>query len=483
MSLFDKKELKEWPGGYLTGTYEALSEEGILAQVRMRRRQLSQMTVALDPESAKRRIPDGDYQISRKVDGEFTCLLWRDGEICTLNPGGTLRAGAPFLIEAAKRLKGVKSALIGGELYVQRPDGARPRVHDVVRVARKPENAEAVATLAFAVFNIYELDGADMSVNYDESLAKMEELFSGGTLIHPVETVSGQGSKDVLKQFKTWVIDQGEEGVVARSPTAGMFKVKPRHSLDLAVVGFSESIGDRAGMLHDLLVAVVRPSGRYQLIGKVGGGFSDQERTDLLKLLSKQVAESDFREVNSDRVAYQMVKPGMVIEIECLDMISRTSRGNTIDKMVLDWSESGWSGVRRLPLLSILSPQFIRLRDDKTASDVDTGMAQLTDVVEIPDIDRAAAEIDLPDAQVIARAVATKIAKEKTMLRKAMVIKTNKEEVSKDFPAYVLHITDFSPNRATKLKSEVKVSVDHDQILELFEGAKKDLFKKGWVEA
>jgi len=125
MSLFDKKALKDWPGGYLTGTYEALSEDGVLAQVRMRRRQLSQMTTALDAEAARRRIPDGQYHISRKVDGEYTCLVWRDGEICTLNPGGTLRAGAPFLDEAAKRLKGVKSALIGGELYVQRPDGAR----------------------------------------------------------------------------------------------------------------------------------------------------------------------------------------------------------------------------------------------------------------------------------------------------------------------------------------------------------------------
>jgi len=138
MSLFDPKALKNWPGGYLSGTYEALNEEGDLAQVRMRRRQLSQMTVALDPETAKRRIPEGSYQISRKVDGEFTCLIWRDGEICTLNPGGTLRAGAPFLKEAAERLKGHKSALIGGELYVQRADGERARVHDVVRVAPVP---------------------------------------------------------------------------------------------------------------------------------------------------------------------------------------------------------------------------------------------------------------------------------------------------------------------------------------------------------
>ena len=482
MSLFDKSALKEWPGGYLTGTYEALSEEGVLAQVRMRRRQLSQMTVALDPESAKRRIPDGEYQISRKVDGEFTCLVWRDGEICTLNPGGTLRAGAPFLAEAAERLKGVKTALIGGELYVQRPDGKRPRVHDVVRVARNPKDAEEVATLGFAVFNIYELDGEDISMSYDDSLAKMQELFAGGTLIHPVETVAGQGAKAVLTQFKTWVIDGGEEGVVARSPTAGMFKVKPRHSLDLAVVGFSESIGERAGLLHDLLVAVVRPTGRYQLVGKVGGGFSDQERSDLLKQLATQVADSDFREVNSDRVAYQMIKPGMVIEVECLDLISETSRGNTIDKMVLEWSEDGWAGVRRLPLVSVLSPQFIRVRDDKTPNDVETGIAQLSSVVEIPDVDRTAAEVNLPKADIIARAVATKTAKEKTMLRKVMAIETNKSDASSDFPAFVLYITDFSPNRATKLQSTVKVSVDREQILELFEEAKAGLFKKGWSE-
>jgi len=482
MSLFDPKALKSWPGGYLSGTYEALREEGDLARVRMRRRQLSQMTVALDPETAKRRIPEGSYQISRKVDGEFTCLIWRDGEICTLNPGGTLRAVAPFLKEAAERLKGHKSALIGGELYVQREDGERARVHDVVRVARNPQTAEEVASLAFAAFNIYELDGVDLSINYDESLTEMQRLFEGGARIHPVETVIGQGSEAVLRQFKTWVIDGGEEGVVARSPTAGVFKVKPRHSLDLAVVGFSESLGDRAGMLHDLLVAVVRPSGRFQLVGKVGGGFSDQERTDLLKDLSQHVVESDFREVNSDRVAYQMVKPAMVIEIECLDLISTTSRGNTIDKMVLEWDDGAWSGVRRLPLISILSPQFVRLRDDKTPSGTETGISQLSAIVDIPDIDRAAAEVELPKSEIIARAVATKIAKEKTMLRKVIALKTNKEDASKDFPAYVLHITDFSPNRAKKLQSEVKVSVDRDQIMELFETSKKDLFKKGWVE-
>ena len=483
MSLINKKALKKWPGGYLTGNYEALKEDGILVQVRMRRRQLSQMTVALDPSGAKRRIPDGQYHISRKVDGEFTCLVWRKGEICTLNPGGTLRAGAPFLKEAAKHLKGIESALIGGELYVQRPDGKRPRVHDVVRVARKPANAEEVGQLAFAVFDIYELDGEDLSIDYAESLARNEKLFSGGELIHPVDTVAGENARAVLKQFKSWVLEEGAEGVVARSPTAGVFKVKPRHSLDVAIVGFSEGMEDRSGMIHDLLCAVVRPTGRYQLVAKVGGGFSDKERLSIFKKLSKRVVESDFREVNSDRVAYQMIKPGLVVEMECLDLISRTSRDNTIEKMILEWSGKTWEGVRRLPLVSILSPQFVRLRDDKKASPEDSGIDQLGAIVDIPDIDRVAKEIALPKAKIIARAVATKIAKEKTMVRKVIAIKTNKEEASQDYPAYVLHITDFSPNRATKLQTAVKVSVDEEQIIELFEAARAEKFKKGWTEA
>lgn len=484
MSLFDASGLREWPGGYLTGTFEALNEDGHLAEVRMRRRQLSQMTMALDPEMAKRRIPDGRYQISRKVDGEFTCLIWRDGDICTLNPGGTLRAGAaPFLREAADRLKGVKSALIGGELYVQRPDGARPRVHDVVRVARNPKDAGEVGTLALAVFNIYEFEGEDLSIDYDASLARLRELFEGGARIHPVETVTGENARSVLRQFKTWVLDGGAEGVVARSPTAGVFKVKPRHSLDLAVVGFSEGVEERSGLIHDLLCAVVRPSGKFQLVARVGGGFSDTDRAALFEQFARRAAESDFHEVNSERVAYQMIEPGPVVEIECLDIISRTSRGNTIDKMVLEWDGAQWQGVRRLPLASILSPQFLRLRDDKTPNTEETGLRQLSDIVEIPDLDRVAAEVKLPRSDILARAVATKEAKGGLMVRKVMAIKTNKEEASQDFPAYVLFVTDFSPNRAVKLQSDIKVSVDRDQIMALFEAARADQFKRGWTEA
>jgi len=139
--LYNEDNMRALFGGYRIGTVDDLNVEGYLRIVRTRRRQLGQMTIALDTETAKRRIPDSTYQISQKIDGEFSMLIFEHGEVCTLNPGKTLRAGAPFMAEAAELLTkaGIKKALIGGEFYVQRTeefkkkDGKATRVHDIVR--------------------------------------------------------------------------------------------------------------------------------------------------------------------------------------------------------------------------------------------------------------------------------------------------------------------------------------------------------------
>ncbi len=87
------------------------------------------------------------------------------------------------------------------------------------------------------------------------------------------------------------------KGIVVCSDSSGVFKIKLRHTLDLAIVAFTEGI-------------------------------------EILKQLKPQVVESEYAEVISDRVAYQMIKPGLVIDISCLDIISRTSHRSTIDRMI-----------------------------------------------------------------------------------------------------------------------------------------------------
>jgi ATP-dependent DNA ligase len=484
--LVDPKSLKQSVGGYRIGGPESLADQGWLRAARMRRRQLGEMMRAFDIETAKQRLPAADdYFISRKIDGEFTCLVYRDGDCLTLNPGGTLRVGAPFHAEAAERLSkaGVKSAFLGGELYVRRLDGKRPRVHDVTRVARKPADADEVAGLCLAVFNVYDLDGEDLSMRYEEALTQAQRIFEGGDRVHVVETVAGD-RKRVFKQYQQWVEKEGAEGVVARSDATGIFKIKPRHNLDLAVIGFSEGVDDRAGLLHSLLLAVPRDANSFQIVGRVGGGFSDEQRASILTELTGLAAESDYVEVNSDQVAYRMIEPGPVVEISCLDVISRTSHGSTIDRMVLDWNgkHRRWEGVRRLPLCSILSPQFIRIRDDKRATPDDVRLSQLSDIAEIPEIERNATEIRLPASKVLERAVATKVLKGATMVRKLLLWKTNKEEISREHPAYVLHLTDYSPNRASPLSHEIRVSSSEEQIRSIYQEWREKYFVRGWTE-
>ena len=239
-----------------------------------------------------------------------------------------MRVGAPFHQEAAEVLAaaGVKEAFLGGELYVRRSDGQRPRVHDVTRVARKPTSDGEVASLCFAVFDIYRLDGDDYSARHGEALQLAGRLFEKGERVHVVESTTGE-REAVFAHYRKWVEKEGGEGVVARSISAGLFKIKPRHSLDLAVVGFSEGIDDRAGLLHSLLVAVPIDEDSFQLVGRVGGGFTEEVRASLLQQLAERAVESDYVEVNSDQVGYRMLEPGLVAELSCLDVVSRTSQG------------------------------------------------------------------------------------------------------------------------------------------------------------
>ncbi len=485
MALLNKDKLTPLLGDYAVGkASECITDPDILRQVRMRRRQLGRMMMALDRDKAKYRIPAGDYFISRKIDGEFTCLVYKHGEIFTVNPGGTVRTGAAFHQRAAKHLKkaGVKSALIGGELYVNRPDGKRAWVHDVVRVARKPEDQAAVDSLGFGIFNIYDLDGVDLSMHYADAIKKVQEIFGEDGLVHSVETVTGD-EKTIFKQYTKWVDEEGAEGVVVRSDSAGVFKIKPRHTLDLAVVGFSEGIDDRAGMLHSMLLAVIRKDGSFQIVSRVGGGFSDEQRVDILKRLQPQVVASEYAEVNSDRVAYQMIKPGLVVEISCLDIISRTSHGSTIDRMIIEWNQdkNQWEGIRRLPLCSIISPQFLRIRDDKTANADDVSMSQLSDITEIPELERVADDLILPASTMMERIVATKTLKNATMVRKLILWKTNKEDAARDYPAYVLHLTNYSPNRKEPLQHEIRVSSSEKQIRALLKNWQEKYIVGGWT--
>ena len=481
MSVWDASRVQIKLGEYGTVPALALADPTLLSRTQEYRRAMGSRMVPLAREDIRKRVPAGEYHVSRKVDGEFTVLILEDGKVFSVNPGGTVRVGLPFANEAKALLTaaGLSRALIPGELYVERPDGRRARVHDVTRVLTAPGTPEEIATLRFAAFDLIEPSFA----SYADTWKQLTQIFGNGTHVRPVDAKLARSLDEVLSLFDRWVVAEGGEGLVIRNDAAGVFKAKPRHTLDVVVLGFSEGLDDRRGMLHDLLVGLMRADGSFHVLGRVGGGFTDDDRRSMLADLGAMVVASEYAEVNSASVAYKMVRPEWVIEISCLDMVSSTTRGAPIERMVLNWNRdaSRWQVLRRLPLVSLISPVYLRKRADKSVTPDDLRLQQVTDVVDVPMADRTAGDA-LAKSEVLRREVYTKVMKGQQMVRKLVLWKTNKETVSPAHPAFVLHLTDYSPNRKNPLERELRVSNSREQIDGFWAAFARDYFGKGWTK-
>lgn len=484
--LLDPAKLEIKLGAYRSGTATALSDQGILNRVQEYRRLAGNRMIALDRRDLKKRLGPNEYFVSKKIDGEFNALVFEGAEAFLVNPGGTVRAGLPVLLEAQKILAsgGVKRAILAVELFYDRPDGRRPRVHDVSRAARQPDSQEDLERLSLAVFDVIDWEGNPPSPVFAGTWKRIAETFDSGSRIRPVPARTLRNGDEIHALFEEWVEKEGHEGLVIRSDVAGQFKTKPAFSIDAVVVGFTEGVDERRGMLHDLLAALIRPDGTFQVFARVGGGYSDDERRSFLEELSAMAAPSDYAEVNPDHLAYQMVRPDWVIEVKCLDFITQTTRAEPINRMVLDWDPetSSWKGVRRLPFVSAISPSFVRRRDDKKVRPEDVPARQISDLVEIPLIERDARQLVTHKSEVLKREVYTKVQKGQTMVRKFLLWKTNKE-LDGTHPPYVVYYTDFSPNRKTPLERDMRVTSSLEQAEAFFQQFVSENVLKGWSKA
>ncbi len=417
---------------------------------------------------------------TRKYDGEFAMAFFDGKEIISVNPGGTVRVGLPAYAEAVKLLTKakVKSCILGGELYLKDEPSQAQRVQQVVRILRSPESEAQLDRIGFAVFDVIELNDEPLE-STPEVYKLLDKWFKGGKRVHAPEYVVADNPDQVMEAFTEWVIGEGAEGLVVRHDRAGWFKLKVRHSIDAAIIGFSEGSDERKGMLHDLLVAVMRDDGTFHELGRVGGGFTEEERKEIAGMLRRRIVPSDYVAVNNDYVAYEMIHPGPVIEISCLDLIPERARGGPVNRMVLEWNGKRFSALQRMPIVSMISPQFVRLRDDKEATVDDVNIRQISELVPVPDVEQPAMEAKSTPSKLLKREVYTKTMKGNTMVRKILLWKTNKEDDGQ-FPAYVVYLTDFSPNRENALERDIKIAHTEKKAKEHFEQLAKKKFVGGW---
>jgi hypothetical protein len=177
-----------------------------------------------------------------------------------------------------------------------------------------------------------------------------------------------------------------------------------------------------------------------------------------------------------------MIHPGPVIEISCLDLLPENSKGDPVKRMVLDWDGKRYTALSRMPLASVISPQFVRYREDKEANVEDVNIRQITNLAPVADVEKTARTAKGEASELLERVVYTKMMRGGRMVRKLLLWKTNKEE-SGEFPGYVVYLTDFSPNRQNPLERDVKIANTEPGARQLFTELAAKNFLSGWEKA
>jgi bifunctional non-homologous end joining protein LigD len=153
---------------------------------------------------------------------------------------------------------------------------------------REAKRRSAADPVSFVAFDLLYIDGHLITDDtYDVRRARLESLHLAGETFTTTETFRGVSGRDILDAATA----NGLEGVVAKrrdSPYRpgrrgpDWIKVKSFRTQEVVIGGWTEGRGERNGSLGALLLGIPGQGGlRY--VGKVGTGFSERARRDLLE--------------------------------------------------------------------------------------------------------------------------------------------------------------------------------------------------------
>ena len=429
--------------------------------------------VLVEGAKLKQRIDGQRFAVTRKIDGHMQVVFYVDGQVFMLNASGKERASGLKCLDAfaeAVKAAGLKQAIIAAELYLPR-DGGRPRCGDVQAAL-----ADKRDQLALAPFDIIELDGeAWKASHYADTHNKLCTIFQNEQ-VKPVQMRNASSNDEVQQIYEEWVEGEGAEGLVVHSESPIVWKVKTRHTIDAAVIGYTTA--DRG--IRDLMFAVCRPDGLFQMFALGSTGMTDEDRADIAKRLSEKHVESQYVLSDSRGIAYQMVKPELVFEISVLELVARGNDDKVKMNPLLKYDEAqGWLMESTTPGVSVLGITLERERTDKQPNETDVRISQLTDICPFEEPEGGKAE--LAKSELLERHVYKKVSGEKVMLHKFLLWKTNKEQSGR-YPAYIIYHTDFSSSRKEMIKRDMLYSNDEQQIRDLLAAEIADNVKKGWEE-
>ena len=448
--------------------------------------------VLVEGAKLKQRIDGERLAVTRKIDGHMQVVFFVDNQVFMLNANGKQKAEKLKCLDAfaeAVKAAGLKQAIIAAELYLPRPEG-RPRCGDVqaalaerLRVGERSSGIDAKRDqLALAPFDIIELDEEKWHAeHYSETHSKLSSIFGplpasplGEELVRPVQMRNASSKDEVQEIFDEWVGGEGAEGLVVHSESPIVWKVKERHTIDAAVIGYTTA--DRG--IRDLMFAVRRPDGLFQMFVLGSTGLTDEQRADIAQRLSTKHVESQYVLSDSRGIAYQMVKPELVFEISVLELVARGNDDKIKMNPLLKFDEAqGWLMEGTTPGVSALGITIDQERTDKQPNEIDVRISQLTDICPFEEPEGVSAKLE--KSELLERHVYKKVSGAKVMLHKFLLWKTNKEQTGR-YPAYIIYHTDYSSARKEMIKRDMLYSNDEQQIRDLLTAEIADNIKKGW---
>ena len=432
--------------------------------------------VLVEGAKLKQRIDGERFAVTRKIDGHMQVVFYDGTQVFMLNANGKQKAEKLKCLDAfaeAVKAAGLKQAIIAAELYLPRPEG-RPRCGDVQAALADDAKRDQ---LALAPFDIVELDGEKWHAeHYADTHNKLCTIFQNEQ-VKPVQMRNASSKDEVQEIFDEWVGGEGAEGLVVHSEAPIVWKVKTRHTIDAAVIGYTTA--DRG--IRDLMFAVRRPDGLFQMFVLGSTGLTDEQRADIAQRLSTKHVESQYVLSDSRGIAYQMVKPELVFEISVLELVARGNDDKIKMNPLLKYDEAqGWLMEGVTPGVVALGITINQERTDKQPNETDVRISQLTDICPFEEPDANSQKLTAK-SQLLERHVYKKVSGEKVMLHKFLLWKTNKEQSGR-YPAYIIYHTDYSSGRKEMIKRDMLYSNDEQQIRDLLAAEIADNVKKGWEE-
>ena len=240
--------------------------------------------------------------------------------------------------------------ILDGEVIAVKEGKPMPFQSVLRRFRRRHDIAEAQDAIEMVpnVFDILYLDGETL---IDLPLEKRRQHLESVVNRYIAPQVVSSDPREIEQTYKD-ALEAGHEGIMIKVPASpyspgqrgkNWIKIKPDvDTLDLAVIGGEWGEGKRAHIFGSFLVAC-QDQGKLIALSRVATGFSDEQLAEVYDLLKDRVIKKSGKEVSFE--------PDLVFEVGYAELqVSPTYEGG----------------------FALRFPRFIRIRDDKNITDVET---------------------------------------------------------------------------------------------------------------